>query len=88
MRSFDPCVFIEPLKFLQEVAAIAKQLLSADENLSDSGINIVQQQELSPNEQQHIPSPVKEPDPILSTCTTDWINEGAFAFNKNSFVAI
>ena len=26
--------------------------------------------------ENHIPSPVKEPDPILATCAPDWLSEG------------
>ncbi|XP_045177123.2 uncharacterized protein LOC123537466 [Mercenaria mercenaria] len=61
----------------QEIAAIARQLLSTDECPSDLnvGLDCPEQQVPSPDPQHNVPSPVKEPDPILSTCTTDWNNE-------------
>ena len=62
----------------QEVAAIARHLLSGDECPSELSDNLdgFDQQIPTTEPQNNVPSPVKEPDPILSTCTTDWKNEG------------
>ena len=33
--------------------------------------------------ENHIPSPVKEPDPILATCAPDWISDGSCALSRD-----
>ena len=33
--------------------------------------------------ENHIPSPVKEPDPILATCAPDWISDGRCSLSSD-----
>ncbi|XP_060599562.1 uncharacterized protein LOC132753137 [Ruditapes philippinarum] len=83
LETIESHLSVESLQYLsdeqetQEVAAIARHLLSAEDCPSEmsESLDCLDQQLPTTEPQNTVPSPVKEPDPILSTCTTDWNND-------------
>ena len=60
-------------------SSISQTLLSASQDYG-SQINdntcLSQNSSIDIDVENHIPSPVKEPDPILATCAPDWLTDG------------
>jgi len=85
---------ISVLVLLQEAAAFARQILSpldmnieflgsdTDDTDSETTTNPSSNTQPDPanSNTSHVPSPVREPDPILATCAADW-TDGLFSVN-------